>query len=236
MIWMVILMVFKIKVPNWGFHFKAELRRCVLVLMLWGTPSAWPVYEARKHAKFICRQHSMKSHTVGLCIKRVPVLHIIICLQEPLMCNKSKTKTVESGSKSFSECLHLLVLWHLRTWVLCYLFGSGALAFSEGALCTHCDKFSVIKFHSLLALFLRGEGQVSAPCSSGPAAAKALLPAPVMCWIQKLDHLDLHSEVEKSWKNPYLAHIFPFQHLNYMKGGTVWARICEDTPCRRDGS
>lgn len=94
----------------------------------------------------------------------------------------------------------------------------------EGAGYTHCDKFSVIKLHSHLALFLRDEGQVSAPCSSGPAAAEALLPALVMCWIQKMDHLDLHSEVEKSWKNPYLAHIFPFQHSNYMNVEGLYER------------
>lgn len=27
--------------------------------------------------------------------------------------------------------------------------------------------------------------------------------------------LDLHTEVERSWKKPYSAHIFPFPHLNY---------------------
>lgn len=26
---------------------------------------------------------------------------------------------------------------------------------------------------------------------------------------------DLNTEVERSWKNPYWAHIFPFQHSNY---------------------
>lgn len=33
---------------------------------------------------------------------------------------------------------------------------------------------------------------------------------------------DLHTELEKSWKKPYSAHIFPFQHLSYSNVETLY--------------
>lgn len=45
----------------------------------------------------------------------------------------------------------------------------------EGVGCIHCDKFTVKKLRSRLALCSRDEGQVSAYCRSGPVAAEAAL-------------------------------------------------------------
>lgn len=77
---------------------------------------------------------------------------------------------------------------------------------------------------------------MSAPCSSGPAAAEALLPALVMCWIQKLDHLDLHSEMEKSWKNPYVK-IPPVEemvarHLSQSEVSSLKDTVLLTKPCQ----
>ncbi|KAL0149135.1 hypothetical protein M9458_055567, partial [Cirrhinus mrigala] len=43
----------------------------------------------------------------------------------------------------------------------------------EGAVCVHCECFSIKKLRSRLSLFSRKEGQPSAPRGSGPSAVKA---------------------------------------------------------------
>ncbi len=43
----------------------------------------------------------------------------------------------------------------------------------EGAVCVHCECFSLRKLRSHLSLFLRESGQPFLPRGSGPAAAEA---------------------------------------------------------------
>ncbi len=43
----------------------------------------------------------------------------------------------------------------------------------EGAICVHCERFSMKKLRSRLSLFLRKEGQLSASRDSGPTVAEA---------------------------------------------------------------
>lgn len=87
-----------------------------------------------------------------------------------------------------------------------------------------------------LGLCSRDEGQASAYCRSGPVASEVArrssqkeiekrsqrvfsdCPSPM----NPLFLLDLHTEVERSLKKPYSAHIFPFPHSNNANVEGLW--------------
>ncbi|KAI2644619.1 Diaminopimelate epimerase [Labeo rohita] len=92
----------------------------------------------------------------------------------------------------------------------------------EGAACVHCELFSMKKLHSRLSLFSRGEGQLRAPCGSGPSAAEAW--RKMSLWGSQADLADelkkglslpFHSEIGKVWKMPHSSRIHLFLHSNY---------------------
>lgn len=152
------------------FPFEVELQRCILVLMLWGTSSAWPVSEAY----VTTHQNSLvdgspwcyKLSTCGY--KTAPELHVISFFafrSHLFVAHGNEDKIMEKTSrKCFRKCAPLCP--HFMAPVVC-LGAEHVRSALKGAGWVHCDKFTVRKLCSRLA-FSWDERQVSAPCGSDP--------------------------------------------------------------------
>ncbi len=82
-----------------------------------------------------------------------------------------------STSKAFKKCVdpcpHYLTPDDTHDCCVFCLGEEHACDVLEGAICVHCDRFSMKQLRSRLSLFLRKEGQPSASRDSGPTMAKA---------------------------------------------------------------
>ncbi len=82
-----------------------------------------------------------------------------------------------STSKAFKRCVdpcpHYLTPDDTHDLCVFCLGEEHARDVFEGAICVHCERFSMKKLRSRLSLFSRKEGQPSASRGSGPATAEA---------------------------------------------------------------
>ncbi len=82
-----------------------------------------------------------------------------------------------STSKAFKKCVdpcpRYLTPDDTHDCCVFYLGEEHARDVLEGAICVHCERFSLRKLRSHLSLFLRKEGQPSASRDSGPTVAEA---------------------------------------------------------------
>ncbi len=94
-----------------------------------------------------------------------------------LLVRTISTLTMASTSKAFKRCVHPCprYLTPDDTHNLCVfcLGEEHARDVLEGAICVHCECFSMRKLRSRLSLFSRKEGQPSASRGSGPTVAEA---------------------------------------------------------------
>ncbi len=82
-----------------------------------------------------------------------------------------------SSTANFRKCVHpcqrFLTPDDMHVMCVMCMGEEHARSVLEGAVCMHCDRFSLRKLRSRLSLFSRESGQPSLPRGSGPAAAEA---------------------------------------------------------------